>query len=71
MLEEIDYSEESKCDLFESSKMTEKLDWAKCILCQMAPSIEDLNKKLKDKNIKINKNQYAKMCKDLGFKFYN
>ena len=37
----------------------------------MAPSIEDLNEKLKDKNIKITKNQYIKMCKDLGIKFYN
>ena len=51
--------------------MIEKLDWAKCFLCQMAPSIEDLNEKLKDKNIKITKNQYIKMCKDLGIKFYN
>lgn len=71
MLEDIDYSEEAKYDLFESSKNLEKLDWAKCILCQMAPSIEDLNKKLEEKKIKLTKKQYEKICKELGIKFHS
>lgn len=42
MIEETDYSEEAKYDLFESIKK-EKNDWAKCIIARTPPSYEDVN----------------------------
>lgn len=71
MIEDIDYSEEAKYDFLESIKIKENLDWAKCIISQMAASLADVNKQLKEKNIAITKKQYNKICKELGIKFYN
>jgi hypothetical protein len=66
MIEEIDYSEEAKYDLFESVKK-EKLSWASCIISKTAPSYEDINKKLEKIDLFITKKQYEKICKELGF----
>lgn len=66
MLEEIDYSEESKYDLFESVSDGKASDWISCCIAIMAPSFEDIEKELNKKNIKINKRQYKKVCKKLG-----
>jgi hypothetical protein len=66
MLEEIDYSEESKYDLFESVSDGRATDWISCCIANMAPSFEDIKKELDKKNIKINKKQYEKACKKLG-----
>jgi len=65
MLEEIDYSEEAKFDLFESVKKQDK-NWASCIISKTAPSYEDIKKKLEKNNIFINKKEYEKICKELG-----
>jgi len=72
MLEEIDYSEEAKYDLFESvskEKEKEKLDWIACLICQIAPPYEKISEKLKKKNIQITKKQYEKVCKEMGYKY--
>ena len=66
MLEEIDYSEESKYDLFESVADGKSSDWISCHISKMAPSFEDIKKELEKKDIKINKKQYEKACKKLG-----
>ena len=64
MFEEIDYSEEAKYDLFESV-VREKTNWAECLISRMAPSFEQVTNKLEEKNIKITKKQYEKICKKL------
>jgi hypothetical protein len=63
-MEEVDYSEEAKYDLFESVAK-EKLDWAECLISKMAPSFEQILNKLEEKDIKITKKQYEKICKKL------
>lgn len=68
MIEDIDYSEESKYNFLESIKIKENLDWAKCLICQTPASFEDITDKLKEKNISIKKSQYKKICKELGFR---
>lgn len=65
-IEEIDYSEEAKFDLFESVRK-EKLDWVSCIICQTPPSYEDINKKLNKIDMSITEKDYKKICKNLGF----
>lgn len=70
MIEEVDYSEEAKYDLFESvSREKEKLDWIACMLCQTAASYETISEKLKEKQIKITKKQYEKVCKEMCLKY--
>lgn len=66
MLEEIDYSEEAKYDLFESVKR-DRLDLAKCILSRMPPSYEDLKKELEKKDVSISEKEYKKICKEFNF----
>jgi hypothetical protein len=66
MIEEIDYSEEAKFDLFESVKK-EKISWASCIISQTAPSYEDIKIKLEKLDLFITKKEYEKICKKLSF----
>jgi len=68
MIEEIDYSEEAKFDLFESVKK-EKTSWASCIISKMPPSYEDVKIKLEKMDMSITKKEYEKICKELGFNF--
>ena len=65
MLEEIDYSEEAKFNLFESVKKQKK-DWAAFIISQTAPSYEDVNKKLEKMDVFLSKKEYQEICKELG-----
>lgn len=67
MIEEIDYSEEAKYDLFESVKK-EKSHWASCFISQMAPSFEQVKKELEKKDLSISKKDYDTICKELGLK---
>ena len=48
MIEETDYSEEAKYDLFESV-YREKTDWIKCIMARTPPSYEDVKKEMEKK----------------------
>lgn len=65
-MEEIDYSEEAKINLFESVEK-EKINWVECIMCQTAPSYDEVKKKLEKLDISISKKDYEKACKKLGF----
>lgn len=65
MLEEIDYSEEAKYDLFESVR-SERLNWARCLLSRMPPSYDDLKKELSKKDLSLSKKDYDKICKELN-----
>jgi hypothetical protein len=65
MLEEIDYSEEPKFDLFESVQK-QKINLATCVVSQTAPSYEKVNKILEKNEITISKKEYEKICKELG-----
>lgn len=65
MLEEVDYSEESKYDLFESVKNKIAEEWARCLIARMPPSYEDLKKELSKRKIQITEKQYKKICKEL------
>jgi hypothetical protein len=66
MIEETDYSEEAKYDLFESIKK-EKNDWAKCIIAGTPPSYEDVKKEMEKKEMSLSRKDYDKICRGLGF----
>lgn len=67
MLEEIDYSEEAKHDLFESTKES-SADWSVCIVSGTKPSYEDARRRATKMGKSLTKRQYEKACGDLGFK---
>jgi hypothetical protein len=60
-MEEIDYSEESKYDLFESVRR-ERLDMASCIITGLAPDYETVKKALEKHDLSIGKKDYEKIC---------
>ena len=60
-MEEIDYSEESKHDLFESVQK-ERLDIASCIIAGLAPDYETVKKALEKHDLSIGKKDYEKIC---------
>jgi hypothetical protein len=66
-MEEIDYSEESKHDLFESVQK-ERLDIASCIIAGLAPDYETVKKALEKHDLSIGKNDYEKICAKMGLK---
>lgn len=67
MLEEIDYSEESKYDLFESIQK-EKKEALNCILSKHAASFHFIRNELDEKGIVITRKDYEKACKELNMK---
>lgn len=66
MIEETDYSEEAKYDLFESVNK-ERADWIKCIIARTPPSYEDVKKEMEKKDMSLSRKEYEKVCKELGF----
>jgi hypothetical protein len=60
-MEEVDYSEESKHDLFESVQR-ERLDMASCIIAVLAPDYETVKKALERHDLSIGKKDYEKIC---------
>ena len=66
MIEETDYSEEAKYDLFESV-YSEKTDWIKCIMARTPPSYEDVKKEMEKKKMSLSQRDYDKICTELGF----
>lgn len=68
MLEEIDYSEEAKFDLFESVQK-EKLNWASCVISKLAPSYDQVKKYLNKHKKEISQKEYKKICEELHLIF--
>lgn len=68
MLEEIDYSEEAKYDLFESIQR-EKKESLNCFLINHAPPFNFVKNQLNKKGINITQKDYEKACKELNIKF--
>jgi molecular chaperone DnaK (HSP70) len=69
MFEEVDYSEESKYDLFESvERNKEKFMWAASVISQTAPSYEIVAEKMKKLKINLTKKEFEKICKQLYLK---
>jgi len=66
MIEETDYSEEAKYDLFESVRK-ERVEWAKCIVSRTPPSYDDVKKEMEKNELYLSKKEYDKICKELGF----
>jgi len=66
MIEETDYSEEAKYDLFESVKK-EKEDWIRCLIAGNPPSYEDVKKEMEKKEMSLSRKDYDKICRELGF----
>jgi hypothetical protein len=66
-MEEIDYSEESKHNLFESVQR-ERLDIASCIIAGLAPDYETVKKALEKHDLSISKKDYEKICAKMGLK---
>lgn len=66
MLEEIDYSEEAKHDLFESTKES-SANWANCVVSGTRPSYEDARRRAAKMGRSLTKRQYEKACRELGF----
>ena len=68
-MEETDYSEECKFDIFESiEKNKENYKWIVSTISQTAPDYEVVAEKIKKKGIVLTKKQFNKACKDLGLK---
>ena len=66
-MEEVDYSEESKYDLFESVQK-ERLDMASCIISGLAPDYETVKKALEKNDLSIGKKDYEKICAKMYLK---
>jgi hypothetical protein len=66
MIEETDYSEEAKYDLFESVKR-ESLDMAKCVIARTPPSYDDVKREMEKKDLSLGRGDYEKILKELGF----
>ena len=66
MIEETDYSEEAKYDLFESV-YREKTDWIKCIMARTPPSYGDVKKEMEKNKMSLSQRDYDKICAELGF----
>jgi hypothetical protein len=66
-MEEVDYSEESKHDLFESVQR-ERLDVASCIISGLAPDYETVKKVLEKHDLSIGKKDYEKICAKMCLK---
>lgn len=67
-MEEVDYSEEAKYDLFESVTK-DRLDWAKCIIARTPPNYEDVKQEMENKELSLSRKDYEKVCKEMGLKW--
>jgi hypothetical protein len=66
-MEEIDYSEESKHDLFESVRR-ERLDMAACVVSGLAPDYDQVKKELEKHDLSVSQKDYEKICAKMGLK---
>lgn len=67
MLEDVDYSEEAKFDMFESVAGS-SAEWARCIVAGTRPSYEDAKRRASKAGKSLTIKQYEKACKELGLK---
>jgi len=64
MSQDFDYLEETRRIRSDNSSM----EWTRCVVSTTRPSYEDVKKKAEKEGKRLDRKQYEKACRDLGFK---